>query len=200
MQENQNNKPQPPGRIKIINALRTLLESKDFSSIKIAELAQTAGVTEPLIYKYFKDKRDVLHTLLQEYLETKFNAAINELKKIDGSLNKLEAFIHSYINAYNEDRVIARVILLEVSSSYDYYESQPYRNLKKYGALIFDIIKEGVEEGIIRNDVNPLNLRHLLFGSIDRACLTPIVFNKPIDVEVISGEMTRLIFDAIKKA
>lgn len=199
MKNKENRRPEPPGKIKIINALRTLLESKDFTSIKIAELAQTAGVTEPLIYKYFKDKRDVLHSLLQEYLETKFNDAIRELDKINGSLVKLEAFIHSYINAYNEDRVIARVILLEVSNSYDYYESVPYRLLKKYGALIFDIIKEGVAEGVIREDINALNLRHLLFGSIDRACLTPIVFNKPINVEALSREMTRLVFDALEK-
>ena len=198
MEKSDNRRPEPPGKIKIINALRSLLETKDFSSIKIAELAQTAGVTEPLIYKYFKDKRDVLHTLLQEYLETKFNAAIIELQKIDGSLAKLESFIHAYINAYNEDRVIARVILLEVSNSYDYYESSPYRLLKKYGALIFDIIKEGMAEGVIRDDINPLYLRHLLFGSIDRACLSPIVFNKPIDVKALSSGMTQLIFDAME--
>ncbi len=199
MIQKEKSRPEPPGKIKIINALRTLLESKDFNSIKIAELALTAGVTEPLIYKYFKDKRDVLHSLLQEYLETQFNTAIIELKKIDGSLAKLEAFIHSYINAYNEDRVIARVILLEVSNSYDYYESVPYRLLKKYGSLMFDILKEGVSEGGILDDIHALNLRHMLFGSIDRACLTPIVFNKPINVEVLSREMTRLVFDSLEK-
>lgn len=199
MENKENRKPEPPGKIKIINALRTLLESRDFSSIKIAELAQTAGVTEPLIYKYFKDKRDVLHSLLQEYLETKFNAAIIEMQKIEGSLTRLKAFIYAYIKAYNEDRVIARVILLEVSNSFDYYESSPYRLLKKYGALIYDIIKEGVDEGVIRDDIKPINLRNLLFGSLDRACLTPIVFNKPIDVEALSRDMTRLIFDALER-
>lgn len=197
MQENNNNKTHPPGRIKIINALRTLLESKDFSSIRIAELAQTAGVTEPLIYKYFKDKRDVLHALLQEYLETKFNLALKELDRVPGALRRLELFISSYIAAYNEDRVIARVILLEVSNSYDYYESQPYRILKKYGGLITKIIEEGVNEGTIRDDISPISLRNLLFGSLDRACLNPIIFNKPINVEALSRDMTRLIFDAI---
>ncbi len=197
MQENNNSKTHPPGRIKIINALRTLLESKDFSSIRIAELAQTAGVTEPLIYKYFKDKRDVLHSLLQEYLETKFNLALKELDKVPGALRRLELFISSYIAAYNEDRVIARVILLEVSNSYDYYESQPYRILKKYGGLITKIIEEGVNEGTIRDDISPISLRNLLFGSLDRACLNPIIFNKPINVEALSRDMTRLIFDAI---
>lgn len=197
MKEEEIQRSQPPGRTKILNAMRTLLESKDFSSIKIAELAQTAGVTEPLIYKYFRDKRDVIHVLLQDYLETRFVAAINELRTIQGSLNKLEYFIHSYINAYNEDRVIARVVLLEVSNSYDYYESQSYMILKKYGDLILTIIREGIEEGVIRDDMDPLLLRNLLFGGMDRACLHPIVFNKPINVESLSRDLTRLVFDAI---
>ena len=197
MKEEETQRTQPPGRTKILNAMRTLLESKDFSSIKIAELAQTAGVTEPLIYKYFRDKRDVIHVLLQDYLETRFVAAINELRTIQGSLNKLEYFIHSYINAYNEDRVIARVVLLEVSNSYDYYESQSYMILKKYGDLILTIIKEGIEEGAIRDDMDPLLIRNLLFGGMDRACLHPIVFNKPINVESLSRDLTRLVFDAI---
>lgn len=199
MKENGHINAHPPGRIKIINAMRRLLESKDFSSIRIAELAQTAGVTEPLIYKYFKDKRDVLHILLQNYLENRFIEVFNQLNEINGSMDKLKHFIRSYINAYNEDRVIARIILLEVSNSYDYYESKPYLLLKKYGELILSIIKEGIEEGVIRNDIEPLHLRNLLLGAIDRACLHPIVFNRPIDVEKLSRDMTLLIFDAISK-
>jgi len=59
----------PPGRIKIAEALRSLLEKKDFGSITTTEIARTAGVTEALIYKYFKDKRDLLYEVLREYLE-----------------------------------------------------------------------------------------------------------------------------------
>jgi len=197
MQHNDTVKTQPPGRIKIINAMRTLLETKDFSSIKIAELAHTAGVTEPLIYKYFRDKRDVLHCLLQEYLETKHRDMLETLEPVNGSLNKLEKFIHAYINAYDHDRVLARVVLLEVSNSHDYYRSESYRLFKKYGKLILDIIIDGVNEGVIRDDIAPLHLRNLLLGCIDRACMNPVIFNKEIDVDPVSRDMTRLIFDAI---
>ena len=62
-------RPYPPGRIKIADALRSLLETKDFSAITTAEIAKHAGVTEALIYKYFKDKRDLLHQVLAEYIE-----------------------------------------------------------------------------------------------------------------------------------
>ena len=62
-------KPYPPGRIKIADAFIALLEQKEFSAITTAEIAKNAGVTEALIYKYFEDKRGLLHQVLKEYLE-----------------------------------------------------------------------------------------------------------------------------------
>ncbi len=41
----------PPGKVKIMEALKVLLEQKEFASITTSELAATAGVTEGLIYK-----------------------------------------------------------------------------------------------------------------------------------------------------
>ena len=64
---NSKEKPLPPGRIKIVRSLKSLLVEKEFSAITTAEIAKTAGVTEPLIYKYFRDKRDLLHQVLSEY-------------------------------------------------------------------------------------------------------------------------------------
>jgi len=57
--KNVKEKPLPPGRVKITEALKSLLEEKEFGAITTAEIAKNAGVTEALIYKYFKDKRDL---------------------------------------------------------------------------------------------------------------------------------------------
>ena len=66
---NLKERPLPPGRIKIVRALKSLLVEKEFGAITTAEIAKNAGVTEALIYKYFIDKRDLLHQILSEYLE-----------------------------------------------------------------------------------------------------------------------------------
>ncbi len=87
--KNLNGKPLPPGRIKIVESLKTLLEEKDFGAITTAEIAKTAGVTEALIYKYFKDKRDLLHQILSEYLEQYRVQITHDLRGIKGVFNKL---------------------------------------------------------------------------------------------------------------
>ena len=56
----------PAGKSKIINALRQLLENKNFASITIAETAATAVIIEGLIHKYFKERRGILHQILKE--------------------------------------------------------------------------------------------------------------------------------------
>jgi TetR/AcrR family transcriptional regulator, fatty acid metabolism regulator protein len=190
---------QPPGRGKILGALSSLLETNDFGSIKIADIAKTAGVTEPLIYKYFKDKRDVLYHLLEEYLEHSLEKLENHLKNFDGTLNKLREFIYGYIHTYNNDRVIARVILLEVRNLNDYYESASYKILRQYNNLIFSVLEDGVRNGEIRDDIPLIYIGHLIFGTIDRSCLSPVIFNKPFDADATARHVTTLIFDAIRK-
>ena len=59
----------PPGKVKIAEALRTLLREKDFNSITTADISRTSGVNEALIYRYYQDKRGLLHAVLAEYLE-----------------------------------------------------------------------------------------------------------------------------------
>ena len=86
---NLKERPLPPGRIKIVRALKSLLVEKEFSAITTAEIAKSAGVTEALIYKYFKDKRDLLHQVLNEYLEQYRSQMGQDLKGIKGTFNKL---------------------------------------------------------------------------------------------------------------
>ena len=46
----------PPGKIKIADALKTLLKEKDYNSITSSEISNTSGVKEALIYQNNKDK------------------------------------------------------------------------------------------------------------------------------------------------
>ncbi|RLB16548.1 MAG: TetR/AcrR family transcriptional regulator, partial [Deltaproteobacteria bacterium] len=122
----------PPGRIRIANALRLLLDKKDFGSITTTEIAETAGVTEALIYKYFKDKRDLLYQVLREYMEHYDPRIKTDVRGIKGALNKLRKLMWSHLNVYAKDRVFAKILLLQVRSFSDYSTSEPYMLVKRF--------------------------------------------------------------------
>jgi len=190
---------QPPGRIKIMNALRSLLEEKGFSAITWAEIAQTAGVTEGLIYKYFKDSHNLLYQVLKELLED-YNARLFlEIKGIEGSLNRLRKLIWSTINFYSSDRVFSRILLLEVRNFPDYYHSETYQLVKEYANMILEIIKEGIQAGEIRDDIPPKRLRQVILGMIEHLCLPKLLFDRDMSPDILTQDICTVLFKGIER-
>ena len=191
-------RPLPPGRIKIVGALKSLLAEKEFGAITTAEIARSAGVTEALIYKYFKDKRDLLHQVLSEYLE-QYRAQMRlDLKGIKGTLNKLRKLIWSHINVYATNRVFAKILLIEVRNYPDYYKSETYSRVKEYSNIVLQVIEEGVRSEEIRADVPARLIRHSILGSIEQVCLSGITFGKEINPDALTDQICEIIFQGIK--
>jgi len=189
----------PPGRIKITQALKLLLEKKEFSAVTTAEIAKQAGVTEALIYKYFKDKRDLLHQVLREYLEQYQVQVENDLKGIKGALNRLRKLIWSHINVYATNRVFAKILLLEVRNYPDYYKSETYELVKIYSNTVLRIIEEGIRNKEIREDLEPKLIRLGIIGSIEQVCLSGVVFGREISPDDITENLCEFIFKGIER-
>ena len=189
----------PPGKLKIISAMRTLLEERTFESLTISEIAVTAGVTEGLIYKYFQDKRDLLHHVLKEHYEQFLIQIDRDLQGIDGALNKLKKIIWSSIERYANHRVYARIILLEVRNSEDYFQSEAYALVRQFNRLIIEIINEGIAGGEIRENLPPASIRNAIFGTIEHSCLNRAIFNEAVSTNDTARIITELLFNGIKR-
>jgi TetR/AcrR family fatty acid metabolism transcriptional regulator len=188
----------PPGRIKIIKSLSTLMEKKDFDSITTSEIASGAGVTEGLIYKYFKDKKDLLYKVLEEHFQL-FQEKINQkVEKKDNAIEKLEAIINTSLESWTASKVFAKILLLEVRSYPDYYKSRAYELIKVYATTVADIIKQGIAGGEIKKDIDHRVLTKIILGSIEHACLGDIIFERDIDIHNISTNICRTIFKGIQ--
>jgi TetR/AcrR family transcriptional regulator, fatty acid metabolism regulator protein len=190
-------KPHPPGKAKIMAALRTLLGEKEFVSITISDIARNAGVTEALIYKYFKDKRDLLHQVLAEYLNFYITGTENEVRAIKGPLNQLRKLIWSHINMYDSNRVFARILLLEVRNYADYFLSDAYQMVKRYTDFLLAVIEEGMKDGSIRRDIPAVAIRQLILGGIEHACLPATIFSRSIDPDKTAGNLCAIILEGI---
>lgn len=192
-------KPYPPGRIKIARAMRSLLADKDFNAITTAEIARESGMNEALIYRYFNDKRGLLHQVLADDLEDFNRQILKDIEGITGALNKLRKLIWSQINYYDKNRIPAKILLLEVRSYKGYFESETYRMVRDYAHVVTDIINEGIESGEIRDDISPKHLRRIVIGSIEYMILGAITHQTAIDVDSVQEDLCKIIFEGITK-
>lgn len=183
----------PPGQIKIEAALRSLLEQKDFNSITTAEIARTSGVNEALIYRYFKDKRGLLHQVLANDLRALVSSIKTELKDIDGELAKLHSLIRGHIHYYAENRIFAKILLLEVRNHPAYFESEPYRIVQNYAGMILNLIETGIKNREIRDDLAPVRIRQVILGGIEHLCLPGVIFGGDIPADQYADDLCEII-------
>ncbi len=187
----------PAGYDKIVRALKLLLKDKEFGAITWAEIAGTAGVNEALIYKYFRSRRNLLYQVLREYLEKYIVQMDEDLKGTEGALNKLRKLIRTHFTIYRDDRIFARILLLEVRNYQDYFESDTYELVKLYANKILEIVKEGMNSGEIRGDISPRHLRQIIIGGIEHLCLPAIVFGHDFSPDQLAEELCSAILTGI---
>ncbi|MFW6284583.1 MAG: TetR/AcrR family transcriptional regulator [Desulfosalsimonas sp.] len=187
----------PAGQIKIENALRTLLEQKDFNSITTAEIARTSGVNEALIYRYFKDKRGLLHQVLANDLKRFVRQIRLEIDRRSGALEKLRLMIRLHFQYYAENRIFAKILLLEVRNYPAYYESETYKIVQDYSKMILKIIQAGVRDGEIKKHIDPHPIRQAILGGVEHMCLPGVIFGGHIPADQYAADLFEIIAKGI---
>jgi TetR/AcrR family fatty acid metabolism transcriptional regulator len=190
-------KPVPRGKVKIAEALISLLEEKEFNAITTAQISRRSGVNEALIYKYFGDKRGLLHQVLGNYLEDYLKHLELELKGIKGTLNKLRRLIWSHLSLYNSNRVLTQILLLDVRSCPGYFESESYAQVRRYSKVLMKILDEGVRKGELRGDIPTAIMRQVILGGIEHMCLPKIIYRKRYSPEDITKDLFETVLGGI---
>ncbi len=191
-------KTNPPGRIKIMRSFSELMSQKDFHSITTAEIAGNAQVTEGLIYKYFKDKKDLLYQVLNEHF-FEFQAKIeNRIANEETCIEQLEVIIFSSLESYADNRIFSKILLLEVRNSLEFFNSCAYGMVRKYASTILDIIEKGIDTGELKQGTDPYVLRKVILGAIEHACLGEIIFGKELDIDETSTGISDIVFNGAR--
>jgi len=188
----------PLGYTKIIGALKTLLAEKGFQDITWGEIARTAGVSEALIYQYFKTRRGLLYSVLAEYIK-KYQLIIwKKWDEAEGALNEVRALISGLLTLYDDNRVFARILLLEVRNFQDYFDSEAYAITRALGDKYMATLEEGIHSGEIRADIPLIRMRQVILGGVEHAILPYVIFRQEVDIDKLTREISSLLIDAIR--
>lgn len=154
-------------REKIIKAALKVFAKKGFYQAKVSEIAREAEVADGTIYLYFNNKDDILINLFEEEM----NKIIEEMrfriaqKKDPGE--KIEQFARTHMGLLKNNKDLAEVIQVEIRQSSKFMKEYDNRKFAQYLDLISEIIIEGQEKGIFRQDINPGIAKRAFFGALD---------------------------------
>ena len=151
----------------ILNAAKQVFAMEGFYNSKVSEIAREAHVADGTIYLYFKNKDDILISLFEEELIRIIKTVKTDLENIDDPRLKLIKFCDNHLTIVESDRALAEVIQVELRQSNKFMREYKNKHFLAYLNIIADIVTQGQQQGVFRDELKPELCARIIFGSLD---------------------------------
>ena len=183
---------------KIMDAALTVIAEKGFQEATISDISKVAETADATLYEYFASKEALLFAISKVRTERFINLMNDTLPYIRGPENKLWAFVQAILTRYQADPLYAAVGLLELKTNRRYHKSEEYQTIRKVARMLLDIIKEGIQSGLFRKDLDPFVMRYVILGAIEHICIRRHLLGVPADLTKYIEPIVNLILNGAK--
>lgn len=163
-------------KVRILHAAKTVFAEKGLEKATISEIVKTAGMAQGTFYLYFSSKKALIPAIANDLLQT----MLCEIKKEQIHSNDIWDTFHQVI-----------AVTFRVTSSYKEVLSLCYSGLaientlseweriyNPYYSWLANLIENGIKEGVIRQDVEPMVASRMVIGLIESSAEQVYLFNK----------------------
>jgi TetR/AcrR family fatty acid metabolism transcriptional regulator len=181
----------------ILDAALDLMSQYGYRKTSIDEIAERAGVAKGTVYLYFRDKREILISLLKERiggLASKVLKATEDEPDIPSKMLKAIRFV---IEFHKTDAIVNQIfarspeIIAPIFSGIAPIE-------KIVSSFIEGLLRAGVAEGSVDPGVDP-EMTALILFRFNQATILRIKTGAEIDVDRYLKALEWLVFNGIRK-
>lgn len=182
---------------RILAAAVKVFARQGFYQSTISQVAKEAGVADGTIYLYFKNKDDILINFFSDITRQAFERFREAVVSSGSSLEKLRSLIRAHLSAFQDNRDVAIVYLVETHQSSRLAEDQIREMSKMYRDIIEGIIEQGQEEGSMRKDLYIGLVKRFIIGAVDETINTWIHAEGKYDLVSMADPLVDLFIRGI---
>jgi AcrR family transcriptional regulator len=160
-------------RDQIIEAAAQVFAQKGYAGAVIADIAIQANIGKGTVYEYFNSKEDLFFAVFEWFQKKTEKAATVGISSLGGSAtDRLKALNNSLMGLWDEIKD-AFVLVMEfwAASSSTQMRRQFKGAFKQlyddYRGIVSSLIRDGINTGEFRSDVNPESVAAALVGTWD---------------------------------
>jgi AcrR family transcriptional regulator len=152
----------------ITSAARQVIAERGYENVLMSEIAERAGIVEGTLYRYFKNKRDLLTKVADSWFEEVL-ATDPGLTSIRGTWNRLRHLVWRALSAIRSQPALSRFMLLEIRRDPDYRATRSFSLNRRFTVEVAAVFESAIAAGEFRNDVSVALLRDMVFGCIEHS-------------------------------
>lgn len=157
-------------QIEIIEVAVKLISKKGIQNLTIKNLAGKIGITEPGIYRHFKNKEEILSTILTYFKhEMHREVSASEMPGQSGTnlLPILEKMFLQNIDTLSKHPFFSFILFSEeIFQNNRRIFRQIISIMKEQESVVFELVQKAQKNGELRKDIPAENIAHILLASI----------------------------------
>ncbi|MCS5613422.1 MAG: TetR family transcriptional regulator, partial [Candidatus Poribacteria bacterium] len=154
-------------RQQILDSAVAVFAEKGFYNAKVTDIAHKAGIAHGTVYLYFQTKEDILIQIFEEKFEELVSYIFMEVGTEQNALAKLRRLILVQLQMIETNPELTELMLLEARQSSKFILSSAISKIGDYCDKIEGILKEGIEEGLVRPDLDLTVASTMLYSGIE---------------------------------
>ena len=183
---------------RIIRAAVKIFARKGFFNSKVSEIAREAKVADGTIYLYFQNKDDILISLFEILMDSILLDIKEKLAEEPDPVQKIRLFALHHLQILKTNQEAAEVIQVELRQSTKFMKEYKNEKFLQYLNIISDIVKEGQEKGIFRDDIVPGVAKRAFFGALDEMSRYWVLSSKKqYDIETAAEQISGLFINGM---
>ena len=177
----------------ILASARQVINEKGFERVTMAEIAEKANIVEGTVYRYFKNKDDLLLRVAEDYF-TQQIADLADVSAFSGTYDKLRYLIWHSLHTIERGPSLSRYVMTEVRTRPEYKDMKLFEINRQYTSQIRDLFKRAIESGEFKSGVPERVLRDMVFGTIEHSTWRFLRGEGELDTEELADEIARVVY------
>lgn len=182
---------------RILSAGEEIMAETGLNS-KISHIATRAGVSDSVLYHYFKNKEDLLFSIAEERLRDLRETMEEQMLGLNDPLSRLRKLFFFRLHYLEKNRNYGNLLMFECRSNMSFYSHPAFAQARWFMALLGQILRDGIKADIFRKDLNIWLVRDALFGLLDLANIH-MLLGKDNDITFSYEDLFELIEPMIIK-
>jgi TetR/AcrR family fatty acid metabolism transcriptional regulator len=181
----------------ILKAAESIFAKKGFHEATISDIARKSKVSEATIYEYFSSKEELLFAIPARTTRQHEEKNREILKYIQGAANKLRFLIYRHMGLYAENPDYANIVMLILKGHRNFQKTDAYKSVRSAARITIQVLKEGIQNGEFRSDIQPYLVRAMIWGTIEHLVTRKSLLGKPHDLLALADDMIDTLFQGI---
>ena len=185
----------------LLSAAQTVFTLQGYQRATMAQIAETAGVSEATVFTYFASKRELCMQVITRWYDEISRDLERDVPQLHGVHAKLQHVVRAHLLTLLADGSGMCALVLGEGRATGACEPELAQVIaeckRRYTAPLMDALADAQAQGHIRQDMPLRLLRELVYGSMEHVLWDAITTAKRPCIDTTATQLTELIWSAM---